>query len=213
MRTSVSMVGDSGLAGEGTLEGKRSLRLCVFCGARPGSPDAVTLARETGRAIGDAGHRLVYGAGGSGLMGEVATAAWEHGADITGIAPRFLYERERGIAAPPYRAVVPETMFERKQLMLDTSDAFLALPGGYGTLDEVLEVISLKYLGMCDKPLILLGVDNFWEPLFALDKILRMRGFVDDTVDRGFELAFSAGEALDLIERRVPGPALVSGPA
>ncbi|MFJ2644881.1 TIGR00730 family Rossman fold protein [Streptomyces sp. NPDC087511] len=180
------------------------LNLCVFCGARPGSAETLSLAREVGHLIGLEGHRLVYGAGGSGLMGELAWAAFRAGAEITGVVPRFLYERERGLSAPPQNSAITDTMFERKQIMIDRSDAFVALPGGYGTMDEVLEVVSLKYLNACEKPLILLDDDNFWEPFEAVDKALRQRGFVDDRACRGFEIAHSAREALDLVAALAP---------
>ncbi|MBS2532117.1 TIGR00730 family Rossman fold protein [Catenulispora sp. NF23] len=180
----------------------RPLNVCVFCGARSGSREALDLARETGRLLGARGHRLVYGAGGSGLMGELAWAAFDAGAEITGVVPRFLYERERGLSAPPYEAVVTETMFERKQIMVDRSDAFLALPGGYGTLDEVMEIVSLKYLDACPKPLVLLDADDFWESFTATDRTLRRRGFVDAAADRGFEVSRDPAEALDLIGAR-----------
>lgn len=191
-----------------------TLSVCVFCGARPGSTAAVALARETGRLIGAAGHRLVWGGGGSGLMGEVAWSAYRSGASLLGIVPRFISERECAIAAPPYEAVLTHTMAERKTLMIDESDAFIALPGGYGTMDEVFEVVSLSYLGVCDKQLVLLGDDSFWHCFAELDASLRGRGYVDADSGPRFLTANTAGEALDLIASltvREPAPPLAVG--
>ncbi len=173
----------------------------MFCGARPGQyPETAAAAREVGALIGARGHHLVYGGGGSGLMGEVAWAASRAGAGITGYTPRFLYERELAIAAPPQELQLTDDMFERKRLMIDQADVFLALPGGYGTLDEVLDVLSLNCLDVSRKPLVLVDTEGFWSPLLQAVESLQKLGFADDGQGVLFHTARSAQEALETVE-------------
>jgi len=148
---------------------------------------------------------LVYGAGGVGLMGEVAHSAARAGAPITGVVPRFLYERERSDAAPEQHTVLTEGLQDRKQIMIDTADAFLALPGGYGTVDEVFDVIGMSYLGLVRKPLVLLDVDGFWRNFISLTEQLHNQGFADQGLGNLFQLADSPLQALALLESPVPG--------
>jgi uncharacterized protein (TIGR00730 family) len=178
-----------------------ALTICVFCGARSGTERDVATAREVGALVGRAGHRLVYGGGGSGLMGEVAWAAYDNGATVTGVIPKSLFELERGTAAaPPQTLHLTESMGERKEKMLALADAFLALPGGYGTLDEVLEVLSLTSLGMQRKPLVLLDVGRTWTSFLRLTADLARRGFVDPGADRPFRTVDSPAAAIRTIE-------------
>ncbi|SEG89182.1 hypothetical protein SAMN05444920_106403 [Nonomuraea solani] len=179
----------------------RPLTICVFCGARPGlrAGDAET-ARRLGRLIGSRGHRLLYGGGGSGLMGEVAWSAQHHGAPITGVIPTFLFERERGIAAPPQDTVLTTTMGERKTALLTRADAFVALPGGFGTLDEVLEVISLNQLKVLAKPIVLVDADGFWERFVALVRDLAHWGFINPGFGPHCSVTDSAEDALRCLE-------------
>jgi cytokinin riboside 5'-monophosphate phosphoribohydrolase len=178
------------------------LAICVFCGAKPGRRPAISAAaRQTGELIGRRGHQLVYGAGGSGLMGEVAWAARRNGATVTGYAPRFIYERELGIAAPQQTVHVTEDLFERKRRMIEHGDAFIALPGGYGTLDEILDVLSLTYLQVGDKPLILLNTENFWSGLVDLADSLYRSGFADQDSSVLFRTAGSPAEAIAMAEQ------------
>ena len=180
--------------------------VAVFCGARPGTPAAARAAREIGELLGRGGHRLVYGGGGSGLMGELAWAACEHGADILGVIPEFLHERERSIAAPPQTVKITETMSERKAVMLDEADAFIALPGGYGTVDEILDVIALTYLYAHRKPLVLLQLDGEWDAFAGtLDGLVR-DGYADPLPAGLFHITGDAAEALSIVERAVPAP-------
>jgi uncharacterized protein (TIGR00730 family) len=195
--------------------GGRSLAMCVFCGSRAGSlPEVRDVARQLGELIGRRGHQLVYGSGGSGLMADVAWAAWEHGAAVTGYTPQFLYERERGAVQPPQSVHVTEDIFERKRRMLEHADAFVALPGGYGTLDEILEVLSLSYMGMCGKPMILLNIGNFWAKLEEFARSLYELGFADRGPGALFTVVDTSAEAISLAEKLagdrmvVPGGAL-----
>lgn len=176
-----------------------SRTITVFCGARPGSPAAVTAAERLGRAIGTGGHHLVYGAGGVGLMEVTARAAADAGAVVTGVVPRFLYELDRVRRAVCTDLVVTDDMFERKRLMIDRANAFVALPGGYGTLDEVLEVIALAYLGQCPKPLALVDVDGHWDTLCALFADLHRRGFTRPGFDDYYRVTDSPEAAVDFV--------------
>lgn len=182
------------------------LSICVFCGARPGaSPAALRVARRVGRLLGSRGHRLVYGAGGVGMMGELAHSAARAGASITGVVPRFLYERERSDAAPEQHTILTEGLQDRKQIMIDSADGFLALPGGYGTVDEVFDVIGMTYLGLVRKPLVLLDVDGFWRNFISLTEQLHSQGFADQGLGNIFHLTDSPLQALALLETPVPG--------
>lgn len=182
--------------------------ICVFCGSRPGaSPAYRRLARDTGHAIGSRGWRLVYGGGDVGLMGVLATAALEAGGEVVGIIPRRLLDRE--VAKPGITdLVVTPTMFERKERMISASDAFLVLPGGFGTLDELLEVVTLRQLGYHDKPVLLVDAEGFWQRCVALFEHVIEAGFADPGTRRLWRLVpdvDSAMAELDALAAAVPG--------
>jgi hypothetical protein len=160
--------------------------LCVYCGSRPGDDPAFTeAAREVGHEVGRRGWGLVYGGGRAGLMGVVADAVLEAGGHVTGVIPQSLMDREMGHGHLQELHVV-QTMHERKMLMAQRADAFLALPGGIGTFEELFEVWTWRQLGYHDKPVGLLDVNDYYRPL--LDFVTRAR-------DRGF---MSTGQ-LDLL--------------
>lgn len=183
------------------------LMICVFCGAAGGdSPAMVDVATTTGRLIGQRGHRLLYGGGGSGLMGKVAWAASRHGAAIRGVIPKFLYDKEQGIAAPDQELYLTSTLYKRKEHMLRAADVFIALPGGFGTLDEILEVISVNYLGVAAKPLVIVNPDGIWSGLIAQFETLRGLGLISGARDPLFHAVAAPEEALDLAESLVPIP-------
>lgn len=139
--------------------------LCVYCGSRHGADAAFAeAARTVGRLIGQAGWQLVYGGGNVGLMGVVADATLAHGGRVVGVIPRTLMEREVGHRGLHETHVV-DTMHQRKQLMAERADAFLALPGGIGTLEELYEVWTWRQLGYHDKPIGLLNVAGYYDPL------------------------------------------------
>ncbi|NUR25186.1 MAG: TIGR00730 family Rossman fold protein [Catenulispora sp.] len=176
--------------------------ICVFAGARTGrSPAALQAATDLGRLLGQNGHRLVYGAGGVGMMGALAWSAAAAGAPVTGVIPAFLHERERAQDAPVHDLLITADLLERKRRMLELADAFVALPGGYGTLDEILEVISARYLDRHSKPLILLDIDGIWTGLLALTRHLHHLGYADPEPDRLFHLAATPQHVLDLLDR------------
>jgi len=141
--------------------------VCLFCGSSAGNdPAYIEAATAFGRATAHAGWRLVYGGGGVGLMGASARAAHEAGGRVVGIMPEFLRSRER--LFDDVETVVVTSMHERKTLMYDQSDAFVVAPGGVGTLEEVIELLSWKRLDLHAKPIIFLNINGFWETLFAL---------------------------------------------
>jgi uncharacterized protein (TIGR00730 family) len=146
--------------------------VCVFCGSSaPADPRYRDAARALGALIARRGVDLVYGAGSLGLMGELADAALGHGGRVIGVIPAGLFAREVGHAGLTELHEVA-SMHERKQLMYDLSDAFVALPGGLGTLEELAEVATWSQLGLHSKPVALLDVDGFWEPLVTqLDRM------------------------------------------
>lgn len=139
-----------------------SFRLCVYCGSRPGaSPAYARAAGEIGAAIGQRGWHLVYGGGKAGLMGVVADAVLAHGGQVTGIIPQALMDREVGHTGLTELHVV-QTMHERKRMMAERADAFLALPGGIGTFEELFEVWTWRQLGYHDKPVGLLDTNGYY---------------------------------------------------
>jgi uncharacterized protein (TIGR00730 family) len=144
------------------------MRICVFCGSSAGrSPAYAAAARDLGAHLARRGIGLVYGGGNVGLMGIVADAVVAEGGETVGVIPRSLVDRELAHAHLT-ELVVVDTMHERKQRMHDLSDAFIAMPGGFGTLDELFEALTWAQLGMHAKPVGLLDVDGFWQPLRAL---------------------------------------------
>lgn len=153
-------------------------RLCVFCGSSFGArPEYAEAARALGRLLAARGIGIVYGGGNVGLMGAMADAAIEAGGEVTGVIPRALLRYEVGHTGLAALHVV-ETMHERKAMMADLSDAFVALPGGFGTLEEFAEVLTWSQLGFHPKPCGLLNVARFWDPLLALLEHFETQGFV-----------------------------------
>jgi len=141
--------------------------VCLFCGSSDLSDPAYTeAARAFGRLTAAAGWRLVYGGGGVGLMGASARAAHEAGGRVLGVMPGFLRSRER--LFDEVETLIVPSMHERKTIMYDQSDAFVVAPGGVGTLEEVIEVLSWKRLDLHSKPVIFLNLNGFWEPLLAV---------------------------------------------
>ena len=152
-------------------------RLCVYCGANVGARPAYTdMARRLGQFLGEQRLGLVYGGGNVGLMGVLADAALLAGADVIGVIPRALLARELGHQGVSELRVV-ETMHERKAAMAELADAFVALPGGLGTLDELFEAMTWAQLGLHQKPIGLLEVDGFFAPLVT---------YLDRAVTEGF---------------------------
>jgi len=166
-----------------------SLRsVCVFCGSRPGrNPAHLRAAEATGRMLARQGWRLVFGAGDVGLMGEVAKAAGAAGAPMLGVIPVHLLGRERG-DRDRSAMVVTEDMHERKKVMFMNSDAVVVLPGGAGSLDEFFEVLTWAQIGLHAKPILLLDVDGYWQPLLRLIDHVIAEGFADEGLKRQFRM-------------------------
>ena len=180
------------------------LSVCVYCGSRDGaSPAYARAATAVGGAIARRGWQLVYGGGRAGLMGRVADAALAAGGRVVGVIPRTLMDREVGHAGLTELHVV-DTMHQRKRLMAERSDAFIALPGGIGTFEELFEVWTWRQLGYHDKPVGLLNVEGYYDALL---------GFLGQTVTGGFvapqqhallEVASDAETLLEVIGRLAP---------
>ena len=152
--------------------------VCVYCGSSPGTnPRFVETAISFGKALAEDGIRLVYGGGSIGLMGAVAKSVLDHGGAVTGIIPEFLTNRENALKHVQELIVTPD-MHDRKRLMFERSDAFVALPGGVGTLEELVEQLTWQQLGRHSKPILLANIDGFWEPLLALLAHMRATEFI-----------------------------------
>ncbi len=152
--------------------------VCVYCGSNNGaSADYAAAARTLGRDIAEAGIRLIYGGGSVGLMGIVARAVLENGGQVTGIIPQFLKDREVMLGEAS-ELVVTEDMHERKRIMFERADAFVALPGGIGTLEEVVEMMTWAQLDQHEKPILIANVDGFWDPLVAQFQRMAEDGFL-----------------------------------
>ncbi|SDP30213.1 TIGR00730 family Rossman fold protein [Afipia sp. GAS231] len=152
--------------------------VCVYCGSGSGTnPRFVEAAVALGKVFAENNIRLVYGGGSVGLMGAVARSALDHGGSVTGIIPEFLRAKENALARVQEMVITPD-MHERKRLMFERSDAFVALPGGIGTLEELVEQMTWQQLGRHNKPILLANIDNFWEPLLSLLSHMRVTEFI-----------------------------------
>jgi len=164
--------------------------VCVYCGSSPGTdPLFVKAARDFGKILAESGVRLVYGGGSIGLMGAVASAVIDHGGAATGIIPEFLTTKERPRRLAQEQ-IVTRDMHERKRIMFERADAFVALPGGLGTLEELVEQMTWAQLGRHKKPILVANVNGFWDPLLSLVDHMRGLGLVPAPA-RGVELLVS----------------------
>ncbi|MBT8459985.1 MAG: TIGR00730 family Rossman fold protein [Boseongicola sp.] len=173
--------------------------VCVYCGSRPGAdPAYLQAAKDTGDAIASQGWRLVYGAGDVGLMGAVAQSATDAGAPTLGVIPTHLLDREapRGIFGD---RIITETMHERKKVMFMNADAVVVLPGGAGSLDEFFEVLTWAQLGLHAKPIVLLNVRGYWEPLVALIGHVIEKGFADASIANYFHASSTVEDTINYL--------------
>ena len=170
--------------------------LCVYCGSSAGTdPAFAKAARDFGKILADHDVRLVYGGGSVGLMGAVADAVLEHGGKVTGIIPEFLTRRER----PRQLAqdlIVTRDMHERKRKMFESADGFVALPGGIGTLEELVEQITWAQLGRHKKPILIANINGYWDPLLTLVEHMRAQQFVPPAMRLNFLVAKHVEEIL-----------------
>jgi len=184
--------------------------VCVYCGSSAGSnPRFADAADALGRALAEAEVGLVFGGGGDGLMGRVARAALAAGGRVTGIIPKFLLRREHALVGAQ-EFVVVDSMHERKQLMFERADAFVALPGGVGTLEELVEQLTWAQLQRHRKPVLLADIDGFWRPLLALFAHMRNLGFIREEFEVRYLVAEKIEDALPMLNaaaRRFAAPA------
>jgi hypothetical protein len=181
--------------------------VCVFCGSSNSVPDVFfDAARQTGRALASSGWTVVYGGARNGLMGALADSALESGGRVTGVIPRSLFEREVAHEGLTELHVV-ETLQERKAQMADLSDGFLTLPGGFGTLDELFEILTWAMLRMHDKPCVVVNTDGYYNDLLAFAKRAGEAGFVSEESGRRLLVAPDPASALRLIGERLNGAA------
>jgi uncharacterized protein (TIGR00730 family) len=181
--------------------------VCVYCGsANTANPDYIRAAAILGEQLAAAKLRLVYGGGGTGLMGAVARGAHGAGGDVLGVMPEFLRQPEA--LFEDVKTVVVETMHERKMILFEESDAFVVLPGGIGTLEEIVELMSWRRLELHRKPIVFFSPDGFWEPLFVL-----LRHTIEQKLTPPLLMdTWRTVEAVDEIVPAIQALALVDGP-
>ena len=173
--------------------------VCLFCGSSNSvAPMFLEAASAFGRSLAAGGVRLVYGGGGVGLMGAAARAAHDAGGDVLGVIPEFLCRRE--VIYDAVRTVVVPNMHERKRIMFEESDAFVVMPGGIGTLEEVVELLSWKRLDLHRKPIVFVDMDGFWQPFFALIEHTVEQRFTPDFALQSWSVVPTVAEVLPLIE-------------
>jgi len=176
----------------GALLRRPARSICVYCGSGPGNkPVYAAAARTLGCALAGAGIGLVYGGGGHGLMGEVARATIAAGGYVTGIIPEFLINREHMLREAD-ELVVTRDMHERKRLMYERSDAFVALPGGIGTLEELVEQLTWSQLGQHAKPIVVVNIEGFWAPFLSLLAHMKADAFIRNGLDVSFAVVETA---------------------
>ncbi len=187
--------------------------ICVYCGSGVGSKPVYTeAARTLGRSLAEAGIGLVYGGGSLGLMGEVARATLSAGGRVTGIIPAFLSDREQ-MLRDVHELVVTEDMHQRKMLMFQKSDAFVALPGGIGTLEELVEQLTWSQLGQHQKPVILANIDGFWTPFLNLLEHMRADAFIRKDLDVSCIVVDRAEDIVPAAQKAAPAKPVADGHA
>jgi uncharacterized protein (TIGR00730 family) len=175
--------------------------LCVYCGSGLGAdPAYAEAARALGRAMAEQDIRLVYGGGSVGLMGTIARAVLDGGGSAIGIIPSFLQNRERRMEGLT-DTIVTDDMHERKRLMFEHADAFVALPGGVGTLEELVEQMTWAQLGRHEKPVLIANIGGFWNPLIALLEQMRHARFIRSDMDVACLVADRAEDIVPMLRR------------
>lgn len=173
--------------------------ICVYCGSATGhDPRFLDAAKALGRAMAAEKIGLVYGGGSIGLMGATARSVLDHGGHVTGIIPDFLMQKEKMLADVQENVVVPD-MHTRKRAMFERADAFIALPGGVGTLEELVEQLTWAQLGRHRKPILLLSVADFYKPLLVLFAHMREAGFIRPGYELGYLVAERVEDAIPML--------------
>lgn len=181
----------------------QGMRVCVYCGSSKGSEGFQRLAAALGSELAGRGIGLVYGGGNVGLMGIIADAALAGGGEVIGVIPEAMVPLEvahEGLS----RLIVVESMHARKARMAELSDAFIALPGGFGTLDEIFEILTWNQLGYLRKPAVFLDADGFWDPLFAQIEVMAHAGLLRPKHRGLAQRAGTVPDALDLALAAAP---------
>ena len=175
--------------------------LCVYCGSSPGTdPAFVAAAQAFGETLAKNNIRLIYGGGSVGLMGTLANAVLDHGGHVTGIIPEFLTKRERPRRVAQELIVVPD-MHARKRSMFDRADGFVALPGGLGTLEELVEQLTWAQLGRHRKPILIANIAGYWDPLLTLIEHMRTVKFVPSAFNVDFLVATRVEDILPALRK------------
>src|SRR5271155_3256351 len=173
--------------------------VCVYCGSSAGSDARFSDAAEAlGRTLAAEGVGLVYGGGGDGLMGRLARATLAAGGHVTGVIPNFLIRKEHALTAA-HEMIVVDDMHERKQTMFDRADAFVALPGGVGTLEELVEQMTWAQLNRHTKPVLIADIGGFLRPLLALLAHMRIEGFIREGFEARYLVAEKIGDVLSML--------------
>lgn len=187
--------------------------ICIYCGSSTGAdPRFGEAADALGAAMARAGYGLVFGGGEDGLMGRVARAVLDNGGRVTGIIPQFLLRREHAMHSAQ-ELIVVDDMHTRKQLMFDRADAFIALPGGVGTLEELVEQLTWVQLERHAKPVLIADIGGFWRPLLSLIAHMHNLGFIREGFDVRYLVAERIDDALPMLEAaalRISSPATVA---
>jgi uncharacterized protein (TIGR00730 family) len=181
--------------------------ICVYCGSEKGNdPVYAAAARAFGRILAEHGIGLVFGGGGIGLMGELARSVLRHGGHVTGVIPSFLVMPEIAMHEAQ-ELIVTTTMHERKLIMFERSDAFVALPGGIGTLEELVEQLTWTQLGQHHKPALLLNLLGYWDPLLRLFEHMRTNGFISTRYELSLHVVEQIAAVLPYLARlKAPSP-------
>lgn len=179
--------------------------ICVFCGSSTGNDEGYAkTAEDVGSGIAEAGYRFVYGGGAYGLMGIAAKAAFQISGNVLGIIPEFLIHTEGAFDEAEHR-VVPD-MHVRKMEMFKESDAFIILPGGIGTIEEAVEVLSWMRLQLHQKPIVFVSHNNYWDPILDLLHHTILKGFTPDWIGKELYQAQTAAQAINRIEQEWKRP-------
>lgn len=174
--------------------------ICVYCGSSPGTdPAFVEAAGAFGAILANNGIRLVFGGGAVGIMGTIAKSVLDHGGKVTGIIPEFLVVREHAMRGAD-NLIVTRDMHERKRKMFEMADAFVALPGGIGTLEELVEQITWVQLGRHRKPILLANIQGFWNPLCALIDHMKRLEFIRGDLDFDLLVADNVADILPMLQ-------------
>ena len=178
--------------------------ICVYCGSGTGTdPDFIAAAHRFGAVLAQECVGLVYGGGSTGLMGAVASSVLAQGGHVTGVIPQFLHDREMALSQAQ-ELVVTRDMHERKRIMFERADAFVALPGGIGTLEELVEQLTWAQLGRHRKPVLIVNIKGFWDPLLVLLDHMGRLAFIRDDFTVNALVATTVEDVLPILRAAAP---------